>query len=97
MNKEKLTSQELEQGLKKIAGWSLSDDHLFREYKFKDFKRAFSAMSIGAMISEKLNHHPDWTNVYNTLTIRLSTHDAGGITRLDLKWAEQFDQALKEE
>jgi 4a-hydroxytetrahydrobiopterin dehydratase len=67
-------------------GWEYNGKELFRTFVFKDFREAFAFMAKGALISEKLDHHPDWRNVYNKVEIRLSTHSVGGVTEKDLEW-----------
>lgn len=67
-------------------GWEYTGKELVRTFVFKDFREAFSFMAKGALISEKLDHHPDWRNVYNKVEVRLSTHSAGGVTKKDLEW-----------
>jgi len=79
-----------------LANWTLADEGraIERELKFEDFAAAFGFMSEMALVSERLNHHPEWFNVYNRVRIRLTTHDAGGLTELDLRWAEHADSAV---
>jgi len=96
MERSKLNEAEVDEALEGITGWKLEKDRLIKEFKFDNFFDAFSAMTKGAMLSEKLNHHPEWTNVYSSLRIELSTHDAGGITQLDFKWAREFDRLIKQ-
>ena len=72
--------------------WKEENNSLRKTFKFKNFSEAFAFMARVAMIAEKMNHHPDWKNVYNTVEISLSTHDAGNIvTKKDRKLAEQID------
>lgn len=78
------------------AGWKLRDGALHRELRFRDFVTAFSFMTAVALIAERMNHHPDWTNVYATVTIRLSTHDAGRVTEKDVELAEAINAWLRE-
>jgi 4a-hydroxytetrahydrobiopterin dehydratase len=73
------------------SGWELRDDALHRELRFRDFVEAFSFMTAVALIAERMNHHPDWSNVYATVTIRLTTHDAGGVTEKDVELAEAIN------
>ena len=75
----------------KLKGWSFDGNHIRREYKFKTFVDAFSFMSAVALVAEKMDHHPEWSNVYNTVNINLNTHDASGITRLDFDLADKID------
>jgi len=87
-----LNEQEIKSKLSTIdKSWSISDKNIKRTFVFKDFIEAFSFMTSVAIISEKLNHHPNWENVYNKVTITLSTHDAGGLTDLDFKLALAID------
>lgn len=74
-------------------GWSLSDDGkaLERSYRFKDFAEAFAFLTRVAMHAEKVDHHPEFTNIWNRVDFRLTTHDAGGVTDRDLKLAEAID------
>lgn len=90
---EKLSAKEIEVALKNLSGWSLKKEKLHREYKFADFIEAFSFMSACALSAESMNHHPEWSNVYNKIVVDLSTHDAGGITKLDFKLAEKMETA----
>jgi len=78
---------EIREKLKDLTNWSYNGKSLEKEIRFKDFVEAFSFMTRVALFAEKLNHHPDWSNVYNTVHIKLNTHDAGGITELDFKLA----------
>lgn len=72
--------------------WTEKNNQLVRNFEFKDFVQAFSFMTKVAMVAEKLNHHPEWTNVYNKVEIRLSTHDAGNtVTDKDRELASKID------
>ncbi|MBV1924719.1 MAG: 4a-hydroxytetrahydrobiopterin dehydratase [Flavobacteriaceae bacterium] len=77
--------------LKDFEGWSYNEDAIHTSLEFDDFKDTFSVMTRIAFEAEKLNHHPDWTNIYNTLQISLSTHDAGGVTNKDFELAKIID------
>jgi len=77
--------------LKDFEGWSYNENAIHTSLEFDDFKDAFSVMTRIAFEAEKLNHHPDWTNIYNTLQISLSTHDAGGVTNKDFELAKIID------
>lgn len=70
-----------------VPGWELRDGALVREFKFKDFAQAFAFMTAVAGIAEQMNHHPDWSNSYNRVTIRLTSHEAGGVTDKDRELA----------
>jgi 4a-hydroxytetrahydrobiopterin dehydratase len=83
---------ELEQQLLQLSGWELTNGKLHRRFQFRDFVEAFGFMSQMALASEKLGHHPEWFNVYNRVSVELVTHDAGGITALDIHWATQANQ-----
>ena len=75
--------------------WSEQNNSLYRQFKFKDFKEAFSFMTQVALIAEKMDHHPKWTNVYNVVEIWLSTHDAGNkVTEKDKKLSKKIDEIL---
>ena len=76
------------------AGWAVDEaqDALHKTYVFKDFVAAFGFMARVALVAEKLDHHPDWSNSYRRVVVRLTTHDAGGLTELDLRLAERMDQ-----
>ncbi|QQA42611.1 4a-hydroxytetrahydrobiopterin dehydratase [Pelagovum pacificum] len=75
------------------AGWTLSDDGtaIEKTFEFRNFVEAFGFMARCAMWAEKLNHHPEWSNVYKTVTVRLTTHDTGGLTTLDAKLSQKMD------
>jgi 4a-hydroxytetrahydrobiopterin dehydratase len=88
---EKLSPGEVEERLASLDGWLLADGKLRREFRFADFVRAFAFMTGAAIEAEKLNHHPEWSNVYGKVTVQLVTHDAGGITELDFRLAEKMD------
>jgi len=75
--------------------WKEENDYLQRAFEFKDFKEAWAFMSQIALIAEKMNHHPEWTNVYNQVIIKLSSHDAGNkVTEKDRKLAEEIDKLI---
>ena len=82
-----LSADQIHAKLKSLSGWSLKDGKLYAEFVFEDFVEAFGFMSRVALVAERMNHHPEWFNVYNRLTVRLSTHDAGGVTERDIKMA----------
>ena len=83
----RLSQEEIDEELKNVPGWSVVNDKLHREIQFDSFNQAFGFMTMAAMEIEKMNHHPEWFNVYNKLVIELTTHDAGGITRKDINLA----------
>ncbi|MDW3654132.1 MAG: 4a-hydroxytetrahydrobiopterin dehydratase, partial [Nitrososphaeraceae archaeon] len=75
-----------------LSGWELKDGKLQKSFKFSNFIEAFGFMTRIALEAEKINHHPEWSNVYDTVKVRLSTHDAGGITDYDIKLANIIDR-----
>ena len=91
---QKLTGQARADALGKLSGWSevSGRDAITRKFVFKDFNQAFGFMSRAALIAEKMDHHPEWFNVYKTVEVTLSTHDAGGVTELDVKLAGEMDK-----
>ena len=78
----------------RLSGWSevAGRDAITRKFVFKDFNQAFGFMTRAALVAEKMDHHPEWFNVYKTVEVTLSTHDAGGVTELDIKLAEAMDK-----
>lgn len=74
-----------------LDGWTVVDGKLRKEYQFADFVEAFSFMTAAALCAERKNHHPEWFNVYSTVRVELVTHDAGGITELDVELAREMD------
>ena len=80
----RLSETEITEELKKIEGWAIKDNKLHKEFQFDSFNQAFGFMTRAAMEIEKMNHHPEWFNVYNRITVDLTTHDAGGITNNDV-------------
>ena len=82
---------------KLIPDWEIDKKFLCREIKFRNFNEAWGFMTQIALIAEAMNHHPDWSNVYSTVNIRLMTHDSGGLTRLDFELALKINEALGEE
>ena len=82
---------------KLIPGWEIDKNYLSREIKFKNFNEAWGFMSQVALIAEVMNHHPNWSNVYSKVNIRLMTHDSGSVTRLDFELALKINETLGEE
>jgi 4a-hydroxytetrahydrobiopterin dehydratase len=95
MNK-KLSVTDRNKALKKLKGWQLVKGRsaITKTFQFKDFNAAFSWMTAIALNAEKLDHHPEWFNVYNRVIVTLSTHDVGGISNLDIKLAKQMDKKI---
>ena len=90
----KLTADARNAALARLSGWSETPgrDAITRTFTFKNFNEAFGFMSRVALVAEKMDHHPEWSNVYKTVDVTLSTHDAGGLTELDVKLAEAMDK-----
>ena len=86
-----LTEEELSAGLAALPGWRREGEFIHRTFRFPDFAAAFAFMTAVAVDAEELDHHPDWSNVYDRVEVRLSTHEAGGLTRLDLELAGRID------
>ncbi len=78
--------------MKALPNWELGTDRIRRVFRFKDFVEAFGWMSSIAIVAETMNHHPEWRNVWATVEVELSTHDAGGLTELDMKLASKMDE-----
>jgi 4a-hydroxytetrahydrobiopterin dehydratase len=87
-----LSTAEIQQHLDQLTGWEVKDGKLHRQFQFADFVTAFGFMASMALVSETMGHHPEWFNVYNKVTVDLTTHDAGGITQKDLDWARQANK-----
>ena len=87
----KLTDAEINAQLEGISGWTVENEKLHKEFQFDSFVEAFGFMASVALIAESMNHHPEWFNVYNRVTVDLATHDAGGISALDFELAEKID------
>lgn len=83
----KMTDAEVQQALQGLSGWTVEKAKLHREFKFSDFVHAFGFMATSAVAIEKMGHHPEWCNVYNRVTVDLTTHDAGGISAKDFELA----------
>jgi 4a-hydroxytetrahydrobiopterin dehydratase len=90
----KLTESEIQDKLHNLSGWEKTGEAISREYVFKDFVSAFGFMASAALIAEKLNHHPEWSNVYNRVSVKLSTHDVGGLSELDFELAERLNRLV---
>ena len=86
------SEQELQAVVEKLPGWTIRNGKLHREFQFSDFAHAFGFMATAAVLIEKKNHHPEWSNVYNRVTVDLTTHDAGGVTQRDKELAETLDR-----
>jgi 4a-hydroxytetrahydrobiopterin dehydratase len=95
MKQEKLDEAAIAEKLAAAEGWALDEDGLGirKSFKFRTFIQAFGFMTEAAIAAEKLNHHPEWFNVYNRVDVRLTTHDAGGLSELDFKLAAAMEKA----
>jgi 4a-hydroxytetrahydrobiopterin dehydratase len=94
MRPTRYTDLEIQENLKEISNWHVLNNSISKEFAFKNFSTAFAFLTQIAMAAEKLNHHPEIKNVYNKVSIKLNTHDVGGLTELDFKLAKQIDKLL---
>lgn len=97
MARQPLDRSELERAVAALDGWTIAADgkSIRRSFRFADFNAAFAFMTRVAMQAEKIDHHPDWSNVYRNVEVSLSTHDAGGVTGLDIELARFMDGAAR--
>nr|WP_298793646.1 4a-hydroxytetrahydrobiopterin dehydratase [uncultured Allomuricauda sp.] len=91
---QKLSDSQVEEAIKNLDGWTYENGSICKSFVFKDFKEAFSIMTRIAFEAEQQNHHPNWENVYNQLTVKLNTHDAGGITQYDFNLAKSIENIV---
>lgn len=91
---QKLAAEARKAAFSKLSGWAevKGRDAITKKFVFKDFNDAFGFMTRAALVAEKMDHHPEWFNVYKTVEVTLSTHDAGGVTELDVKLAETMNK-----
>lgn len=91
---ERLTDTEIDKALTELAGWTKAQDRsaITKSFKFKNFSQCWAFMSRIALLAEKMNHHPEWFNAYNSLDICLTTHDAGGVSPLDIEMATKIEK-----
>ena len=92
MSPEKLSPAEIEQRLQSLPDWAVDQHKLYRQFVFKDFVEAFGFISRVALLAEAMNHHPEWSNVYNRVDIHLTSHDAGGISERDFTLAGRINR-----
>jgi 4a-hydroxytetrahydrobiopterin dehydratase len=92
MASAKLGEHEIATELRKLGGWNVVNGNLHRVFEFKDFAHAFAFMTRVALAAEKMDHHPDWSNSWNKVTVDLSTHSAGGLTANDFDLATKIQQ-----
>jgi|SRR5579871_5593623 len=90
----RMPAEQVTAHLAALDGWEVKDGKLHKTFRFLDFNQAWGFLSRVALIAEKMDHHPEWFNVYNTVRVDLSTHDAGGITSLDFELARKMDALL---
>lgn len=91
--REKLKQDDLDKALEELSGWTRVDgrEAIEKSFKFKNFSEAFAFMARSALAAEQLDHHPEWFNVYNKVDVTLTTHDADGVTELDIKLAKRME------
>ena len=89
---ERLTDAKIDEALDGLDGWTRAGDAIERSFEFADFVSAFGFMTSCALVAESMNHHPEWSNVYNRVEVTLSTHDAGGLTQLDVDLATRMSE-----
>ena len=89
--RERLTGEEIRKELASLQNWDVVDGKLHRNFKFENFIEAFAFMTKLAIVAERIDHHPEWTNVYSSVSVSLTTHDAGGISNLDIELARAAD------
>jgi 4a-hydroxytetrahydrobiopterin dehydratase len=91
MAAQKLAAPDIEAALRGLPNWEIVNGKLHREYRFADFEHAFGFMTVSALAIEAMNHHPEWSNVYNRVTVELTTHSAGGVTLKDIELARKLE------
>ena len=91
---KRLTEIEIQKALLSLGGWEFKKDGIIKKFVFANFKDALATMNRIGEVAEEMNHHPEWFNVYNKLNIRLSTHDQGGITQLDIDLAKTIEEIV---
>jgi 4a-hydroxytetrahydrobiopterin dehydratase len=94
VSRDRLDSAAIDEALSSLNGWVLEEGGtaIRKEFKFKNFSEAFAFMTRAALAAEKLDHHPEWSNVYNKVDVRLTTHSADGLTALDFELAKKMDR-----
>ena len=89
---EQLTQEEIDLSLKSLNGWNYSDNAIEKKFVFVDHSEAFAFLSRIALLAEKKDHHPNWSGVYNKVTIKLTTHDIGGVSNKDIDFANEVER-----
>ncbi len=92
MGLTKLSDEQIQTALQDLEGWSVVDGKLHKEFQFSDFNEAFGFMARASMHIEKMNHHPEWFNVYNKVEVTLTTHDVDGVSEKDVELARFMDE-----
>ena len=95
MPPDALNQDDIRARLAAVPAWELAGDKIRRQYKFADFASAFGFMAAAAVVAERMNHHPEWSNVYNRVTVELTTHDAGGLSAADFELAGRMDELAR--
>jgi 4a-hydroxytetrahydrobiopterin dehydratase len=94
MKAEKLNEKQIAEELEKLPGWAIKSGNLHRSFEFADFNEAFGFMTRAALVAESMGHHPDWSNVWNKVDVKLSTHSIGGLSNLDFLFAAKMQKLL---
>lgn len=89
---QNLSDTDIRKALEDLPGWNVSDGKLVRDFKFGNFVEAFGFMARAAMHAEKMDHHPEWSNIYNKVNVQLTTHETGGVTERDIRLATAMSQ-----
>ena len=92
--RKKLSADEIQEQLSELSGWTLEGGKLHKTYRFPSFVEAFGFMTRVALVAEKMDHHPEWFNVYNKVEVHLSTHDLGGVSTWDFELARRMDELV---
>jgi len=90
--RKKLSDSEIQENLAQLSGWNIENGKLHKNFQFQSFVEAFGFMTKTALAAEAMNHHPEWFNVYNKVTVDLSTHDLGGISTWDFELAKKMEE-----
>jgi len=93
--RERLSDEQIVRRMENMTDWALTGGKLHREFRFEGFVHAFGFMSSLALVAERMDHHPEWSNVYNRVTVELQTHDAGGLTEMDFELARETDKLYR--
>jgi 4a-hydroxytetrahydrobiopterin dehydratase len=94
MKAEKPTEKQVAEELEKLPGWTIKNGNLHHTFEFADFSEAFGFMTRAALIAESMGHHPDWSNVWNKVDVKLSTHSIGGLSNLDFQLAKKMQKLV---